>query len=190
MQSQNTSEVVATCVPVGREFQAAAFATPAGSSASEDDAGQSGGLSSTAHEWQMVCRSEDSLSLAMMPAAYSYSVPALPNAAAAMASDIVRFVEYVPGDNGQHFLNNLALDRCNDNWVFFGDGDTGEWRPGKWTWHKQEEEVITLTYARKHGILEKTRSFKRNALGWYVTNRHTSACHTKVLYLLPQTNLA
>ena len=125
-----------------------------------------------------------------MPAAYSYSVPALPNAAAAMASDILRFVEYVPGDNGQHFLNNLALDRCNDNWVFFGDGDTGEWRPGKWTWHKQDDEVITLTYARKHGILEKTRSFKRNALGWYVTHCHTSASHTKVLYMLPQTNLA
>ena len=124
-----------------------------------------------------------------MPAAYSYSVPSLPHAAPAMASDIVRYVEFVPGDNGQHFFNNVALDRCNDNLVFFGVGDTGEWRPGKWTWHKQEE-VITLTYARMHGIREETRSFERNALGWYVTNRHTSACHTKVLYLLPPTNLA
>jgi hypothetical protein len=107
-----------------------------------------------------------------------------------MVSDIVRFVEYVPGDDGQHFLNNVALHRCNDKWVFVGLGDTGDWRAGKWTWHKHEEKVITLTYARKKGIREKTRSFKRNALGWYVTNCHTSASHIKVLYLLPPTTLA
>ena len=60
-------------------------------------------------------------------------------------------------------------------------GETGEWRPGKWWWRKQEREVITLTYARMHGILEETRSFERNALGWYVTNGHTSAADTEVL---------
>ena len=44
MQSQNMSEVVATCVAVLREFQAAAFATSAGISASEDDTSESGSL--------------------------------------------------------------------------------------------------------------------------------------------------
>ena len=120
MQSQNTSEVVATCVPVGREFQAAAFATPAGSSASEDDAGQSGGLSSTAHEWQMVCRSEDSVSLAMMPAAYSYSVPALPNVAAAMASVIVRFVEY--SRDMKRFVEEKVQRGVSSNWFCSSSG--------------------------------------------------------------------
>ena len=52
MQWQNTSEVAATCVFVLMAFQAAARAEPAGSSASEDDAEESGGLNSTAHEWQ------------------------------------------------------------------------------------------------------------------------------------------
>ena len=122
MQSPNTSQVAATCLSALMEFQAAALATPAGSSASEDDAGESGGFSSTAHDWQMVCRSEGQLSLATMPAAYSYSVPSLPHAAPAMASDIVRYVEFVPGDNGQHFFNNvplqrhLGLFRCGGHW--------------------------------------------------------------------------
>ena len=126
-----------------------------------------------------------------MPAACSYSVPSLPHAAPAMASDIVRFVEFVPGDRGRHFVHNVALHMCCDEWVFFGNsGDTGTWRPGSWTWQKQEKEVITLTFARKGRIKLKTRSFERNALGWYVTNSHRSACDTKVLYLLPPATLA
>ena len=62
------------------------------------------------------------------------------------------------------------------------------------SWHvdvaQERTEVITLTYAWKNGIPEKTTSFKRNAFGWYVTNKHTRACHSKVLYLLPPTNVA
>ena len=190
MQWQNTSEVAATCVSVLMAFQAAARAAPAGSSASEDDAGESGGFGSTAHDWQMVCRSDGQLSIATMPATYSYTVPSLPDAAPAMATDIVRFVKFVAGDNGQHFFNHVALHRCNDNWIFFGVGDTGVWRSGKWTWRKQEQEVITLTYARKDGSEVKTRSFERNVFGWYVTNGHTSAGRTKVLSLLPGSTLA
>ena len=190
MQTQKTFEVVATCVAARMEFQAAEIATPAGSSASEDGAEESGGLNSTAHEWQMVRRSAGQPSLATMPAAYSYTVPWLPDGAPAMATDIVRFVKFVAGDNGQHFFNHVALHRCNDNWIFFGVGDTGVWRSGKWTWRKQEPEVITLTYARKDGSEVKTRSFERNVLGWYVTNRHTSAGRTKVLSLLPRSTLA
>ena len=190
MKLQNTSEVVATCMAAPLEFDAAPPATSGGPSASEDDGEESGGLNSTAHEWQMVCRSDSQLNLATMPAGYSFTVPSLPGAALARAFDIVRFVEFVPGDDGKHFLHNVALHMSNNNWVFFGLGDTGEWRPGKWTWQKQEVEVITLTYAWKNGIREKTTSFKRNALGWYVTNMHTRACHSKVLYLLPPTNVA
>ena len=52
MQTQKTSEVVAMCVAAFMKFQGAAVATPAGSSASEDDAEESGDLNSTAHEWQ------------------------------------------------------------------------------------------------------------------------------------------
>ena len=136
------------------------------------------------------CRSAGQPSLATMPAAYSYTVPSLPDGAPAMATDIVRFVKFVAGDNGEHFLNHVALHRCNDNWIFFGVGDTGVWRSGKWTWRKQEPEVITLTYARKDGSEVKTRSFERNVFGWYVTNRHTSAGRTKVLSLLPRSTLA
>ena len=54
MQTQKTFEVVATCVAARMEFQAAEIATPAGSSASEDGAEESGGLNSIAHEGQMV----------------------------------------------------------------------------------------------------------------------------------------
>ena len=107
-----------------------------------------------------------------------------------MPLDIVRFVELVPGDAGKHFIHNVALHMFNDNWVFFGRRNTGEWRPGKWTWQKQEAEVITLRFAWKNGIRAKTTSFKRNALGWYVSNKHVRACQTKVLYLLPPTNTA
>ena len=57
-------------------------------------------------------------------------------------------------------------------------------------WQKQEVEVITMTYAWKNDIPKKTTSYRRNALGWYVTNMHTSACHSKILYLLPPTNVA
>ena len=178
------------CVAAFMKCQGAAVATPAGSSASEDDAEESGGLNSTAHEWQRARRSERQPTFATIPAASNYPVPSLPDAAAAMASRIVRFVKFVAGDNGQHSFNNVALSRCNDSWVFCGVGETGEWRPGKWWWRKQEREVITLTYARKHGSEVKTRSFERNALGWYVTNGHTSASDTKVLYLLPRSTLA
>ena len=191
MQSQNTSEVIVKCVSAIVELQATALETPVSSSAFEDDAGDACGVNSSAQEWQLVCLPEGQLSLATMPAAYSYTVPPLPHAAPAMASDIVRFVEFVPGDRGRHFVHNVALHMCCDKWVFFGNsGDTGTWRPGSWTWQKQEKEVITLTYARKEGIELKTRSFERNALGWYVTNSHTSACDTKVLYLLPPATLA
>ena len=122
MQWQNTSEVAATCVSVLMAFQAAARAAPAGSSASEDDAGESGGFGSTAHDWQMVCRSDGQLSIATMPATYSYTVPSLPHAAPAMASDIFRYVELLPGENGQDFFNNvppqrhLGLSRCGGHW--------------------------------------------------------------------------
>ena len=190
MKLQNTSEVIATCMAAPLEFDAAPPATSGGPSASEDDGEESGGLHSTAHEWQMVCPSDSQLSLATMPAGYSFTVPSLPEAAPARAFDIVRFVEFVPGDAGRHFLHNVALQISNANWIFFGQGDTGEWRPGNWTWQKQEDEVITLTYAWKNDIPKKMTSFRRNALGWYVTNMHTRACHSKVLYLLPPTNVA
>ena len=122
MQSQNTSEVIVKCVSAIVELQATALETPVSSSAFEDDAGDACGVNSSAQEWQLVCLPEGQLSLATMPAAYSYSVPSLPHAAPAMASDIVRYVEFVPGDNGQHFFNNvplqrhLGLFRCGGHW--------------------------------------------------------------------------
>ena len=190
MQTQKTFEVPATCVAARMEFQAAEIVMPAGSAASEDGV----------EEWQMVRRSAGRPAMATdivrfhraigAIVAYSYTVPSLPDGAPAMATDIVRFVKFVAGDNGQHFFNHVALHRCNDNWIFFGVGDTGVWRSGKWTWRKQEPEVITLTYARKHGSEVKTRSFERNVLGLYVTNRHTSAGRTKVLSLVPRSILA
>ena len=190
MKLQNTSQVIATCVAAPLEFHAAPPARSGGSSASEDDGEESGGLHSTAHEWQMVCPSDSQLSLATMPAGYSFTVPSLPEAAPARAFDIVRFVEFVPGDAGIHFLHNVALQMSNANWIFFGEGDTGEWRPGNWTWQKQPVEVITLTYAWKNDIPKKMTSFRRNALGWYVTDMQSRARHSKVLYLLPPTNVA
>ena len=100
MQSQNTSEVIVKCVSAIVELQATALETPISSSAFEDDAGDACGVNSSAQEWQLVCLPEIQLSLATMPAAYSYTVPPLLHAAPAMASDIVRFVEFVPGDRG------------------------------------------------------------------------------------------
>ena len=140
MQLQNTSEVVATCTTAAMQADVAALATSAGSSGSEDGAQESAGLNIPAHEWQLVCRSDSQL---------SFSVPPLPDGARAMASDIVRFVEFVPGDDGKHFLHNVALDRCNDNWILFGQGNIGDWRHGHWTWVKQEDVAITLTCAWK-----------------------------------------
>ena len=190
MQTQKTFEVLATCVAARMEVEAAEIVMPAGSAASEDGV----------EEWQMVRRSAGRPAMATdivrfhraigAIVAYSYTVPSLPDGAPAMATDIVRFVKFVAGDNGQHFFNHVALHRCNDNWIFFGVGDTGVWRSGKWRWRKQEPEVITLTYARKDGSEVKTRSFERNVFGWYVTNRHTSAGRTKVLSLLPRSILA
>ena len=75
MKLQNTSEAVATCMAAPLEFDAAPPSTSGGPSASEDDGEESGGLNSTAHEWQMVCRSDGQLSLATMPAGYSFTVP-------------------------------------------------------------------------------------------------------------------
>ena len=74
----------------------------------------------------MVCRSDGKLSFEIIPAGYSFSVPLLPEAATALPFEIVRFVEFVPGDDGKHFIHNVALNMCNHNWVFFGQGDTGE----------------------------------------------------------------
>ena len=119
MKLQNTSEAVATCMAAPLEFDAAPPATSGGPSASEDDGEESGGLHSTAHEWQMVCRSDSQLSLATMPAGYSFTVPSLPGAPPARPLDIVRFVELVPGDAGRHFLHNVALQMSNANWIFF-----------------------------------------------------------------------
>ena len=119
---------------------------------------------------------------------YSFTVPSLPGAAAGLPSDIVRFVEIVPGDGGRHFIHNVALHMLNDNWICFGRRDSGEWRPGKWTWQKQEPEVLLLRFAWKEGVRAKTTSFQKNARGWYVSNSHARACQTKVLYRLPVTN--
>ena len=190
MKLQGTSEGVPMCMAAAMEFDAARAARSGGPSAPEDDGEESRGPSSTANELPMVCRSDGQVSLDIVPAGYSFSVPLLPEAAPALPFAIVRFVAFVPGDDGKHFIQNVALSVFNHNWIFFGQGDTGEWRPGNWTWHKKEAEVITLTYAWKNGIPEKTTSFKRNALGWYVTNKHTRACHSKVLYLLPPSNVA
>ena len=93
-------------------------------------------------------------------------------------------MEFVVGDGGNHFIHNLGLNMRNHSWVFFGQGDTGEWRPGNWTWQKKESEVLTLTYAWKNGIPQKTTSFKRNVVGWYVTADHSRASDCKVLCLL------
>ena len=190
MKLQGTSQAVPTCMAAPMEFDAAPAAASGSPSAPEDDGDESGGPSSTPNEWEMVCRSDGKLNLETIPAGYNFSVPLLPEASTALPFEIVRFVEFVPGDDGKHFIHHVALNMCNHNWVFFGQGDTGELRPGNWAWHKQEAEVITLTYAWKNGIPEKTTSFKRNALGWYVTNKRARACHSKVLYLLPPTNVA
>ena len=50
--------------------------------------------------------------------------------------------------------------------------------------------AFTLTYAWRNGIPQNTRSYQRNALGWFVTNEHTTAEESKVLYLLPRSNVA
>ena len=75
MKLQNTSEVIATCMAAPLEFHAAPSATSDGPCACEDDGEESGGLHSTAHEWQMVCPSDSQLRLATMPAGYSFTVP-------------------------------------------------------------------------------------------------------------------
>ena len=120
----------------------------------------------------------------VLPAGYNFPVPDMPEAATLLPFRIVRLVEFVVADGGKHFIHNLVLNMCNHSWVFFGQGDTGEWRPGNWTWQKKESEVLTLTYAWKNGIPLKTTSLKRNVVGWHVTAEHSRASDCKVLYLL------
>ena len=189
MKRQKTCETVRKRMAAYMEPDSSPEATSGGPSVTQEDDEGLTCPSSSPSQWQMVWRPDRALSNESMPAGYSFTVPSLPGAAAAMPCDIVRFVELVPGDAGRHFIHNVALHMLHDNWVCFGRRNTGEWRPGKWTWLKEEAEVMTLRFAWKDGIRAKTTSFKRNALGWYVTNRHTSACHAKVLYLLPETNL-
>ena len=56
--------------------------------------------------WQMGERQDRCDSNESMLAAYSFTVPSLPGAAESMPWDIVRFVEFVPGENGRHTLHN------------------------------------------------------------------------------------
>ena len=188
MKRQKTSESVRKRMAEYMGPDSSPEATSGGPSVIQEDAEGLTCPSTSPSEWQMVWRPNRALSNESMPAGYSFTVPSLPGAAAAMPFDIVRFVELVPGDAGRHFIHNVALHMLNDNWIFFGRRDTGEWRPGKWTWQKQEPEVLLLRFAWKDGIRAKTTSFQRNALGWYVSNSHVRACQTKLLYRLPVTN--
>ena len=181
MKRQKTAEISAgmkrqKTAETARERKAASTAPDSSSEATSPSPWQMG-------ERQDRCDSNES-----MLAAYSFTVPSLPGAAESMPWDIVRFVEFVPGENGRHTLHNVAVHMLNDNWIFFGRPGTGEWRPGKWTRQKQEPEVLLLWFAWKEGVRAKTISFQKNALGWYVSNSHVRACQTKVLYRLPVTN--
>ena len=118
MKLQGTSQAVAMCMAAPMEFDAAPAAASGSPSAPEDDGDESGGPSSTPNELEMVCRSDGKLNLETIPAGYNFSVPLLPEAATALPFEIVRFVEFVPGDDGKHFIHNVALNMCNHNWVF------------------------------------------------------------------------
>ena len=186
MKRQKTSESVRKRMAAYMEPDSSPEATSGGPSVTQEDAEGLTCPSTSPSEWQMVWQEQRQLRLQLH--GYSFTVPSLPGAAAAMPFDIVRFVEFVPGDGGRHFIHNVALHMLNDNWFFFGHRDTGEWRPGKWTRQKQEPEVLLLWFAWKEGVRAKTTSFQKNALGWYVSNSHVRACQTKVLYRLPVTN--
>ena len=186
MKRQKTSESVRKRMNEYMGPDSSPEATSGGPSVTQEDAEGLTCPSTSPSEWQMVWQEQRQLRLQLD--GYSFTVPSLPGAAAAMPFDIVRFVELVPGDAGRHFIHNVALHMLNDNWIFFGRRDTGEWRPGKWTWQKQEPEVLLLRFAWKEGVRAKTTSFQKNALGWYVSNSHVRACQTKVLYRLPVTN--
>ena len=181
MKRQKTAEISAgmkrqKTAETARERKAASTAPDSSSEATSPSPWQMG-------ERQDRCDSNES-----MLAAYSFTVPSLPGAAESMPWDIVRFVEFVPGENGRHTLHNVAVHMLNDNWIFFGRPGTGEWRPGKWTRQKQEPEVLLLWFAWKEGVRAKTISFQNIALGWYVSNSHVRACQTKLLYRLPLTS--
>ena len=94
MKLQGTSEGVPMCMAAAMEFDAARAATTGGPSALGDDGEESRGPSSTANELPMVCRSDGQLSLDIVPAGYSFSVPLLPEAAPALPFAIVRFVAF------------------------------------------------------------------------------------------------
>ena len=186
MKRQKTSESVRKRMAAYMEPDSSPEATSGGPSVTQEDAEGLTCPSTSPSEWQMVWQEQRQLRLQLD--GYSFTVPSLPGAAAALPFDIVRFVEIVPGDGGRHFIHNVALHMLNDNWIFFGQRDTGEWRPGKWTRQKQEPEVLLLWFAWKEGVRAKTISFQKNALGWYVSNSHVRACQTKLLYRLPVTN--
>ena len=181
MKRQKTAEISAgmkrqKTAETARERKAASTAPDSSSEATSPSPWQMG-------ERQDRCDSNES-----MLAAYSFTVPSLPGAAESMPWDIVRFVEFVPGENGRHTLHNVAVHMLNDNWIFFGRAGTGEWRPGKWTWQKQEPEVLMFRFDFKQGIGAKTTWFQRNAIGWFVSKSHVRACETRVLCRLPATN--
>ena len=189
-KKQKTPAAVRMRMAAYLEPDEAPEATTAGALVCQEHGDELSCPSSSPSHWQMVWCPDRDLCEDSMSAGYSFTVPSLPGAAPAMPSDIVRFVELVHGDAGRHFIHNVALHMLNVNLVFFNRRNTGEWRPGKWTWLKEEAEVITLRFAWKDGIRAKTTSFKRNALGWYVSYQHVRACEAKVLYLLPATNTA
>ena len=133
MKLQGTSQAVPTCMAAPMEFDAAPAAASGSPSAPEDDGDESGGPSSTPNEWEMVCRSDGKLNLETIPAGYNFSVPLLPEASTALPFELVRFVEFVPGVDGKDLIHNVALNMCNQNLVFFDEGNTGEWRSRTWT---------------------------------------------------------
>ena len=105
------------------------------------------------------------------------------DAIVAPSASLRRFIEVVPGSNGRHFANEIAIDIASPDWVFFKSQgvSAGSWRRGSWN---LTYTCVTLTFASRPGVHAKTRSYYRNGYGCFAIADHTTAAHCK--FLLPQ----